>query len=93
MFFSLGPQQIKNKGSVMVWDSDKIKSVLKDVLEAVPPRYGVLKEDMQTHLSIRLAEKFEVMGLVTREEFDVQTRVLARTRAKLDALEKLMREP
>jgi BMFP domain-containing protein YqiC len=32
------------------------------------------------------------LDLVTREEFDVQTRVLARTREKLEALEKAIAE-
>ncbi|MGC8697768.1 MAG: accessory factor UbiK family protein [Halothiobacillus sp.] len=30
---------------------------------------------------------FQKMELVTRDEFDIQTQVLARTRAKLEALE------
>jgi BMFP domain-containing protein YqiC len=35
-----------------------------------------------------LQATFEKMNLVTREEFDIQTSVLTRTREKLEALEK-----
>ena len=34
-----------------------------------------------------LHQGFAKLDLLTREEFDVQTEVLARTRARLDALE------
>ena len=43
-----------------------------------------LEKNIRTLLNSALAK----MNLITREEFDVQTQVLARTRAKLDALEK-----
>lgn len=43
--------------------------------------------DMQKNLRAGLASAFDRLDLVTREEFDVQARVLARTREKLAALE------
>lgn len=39
-----------------------------------------------------LAQGFAKLELTTREEFDVQTQVLARTREKLEALEKKVAE-
>jgi len=39
-----------------------------------------------------LQSTFAKMDLVTREEFDVQTAVLARTREKLEKLEKQIAE-
>jgi len=49
-------------------------------------------DDIRLSLKTLLAESLNKMDLVTREEFDVQQHVLARTRSKLDALEKLMSE-
>ncbi|MBL8378473.1 MAG: accessory factor UbiK family protein [Burkholderiales bacterium] len=43
--------------------------------------------DVQKNLKAGLASAFARLDLVTREEFDVQARVLARTREKLAALE------
>jgi hypothetical protein len=43
--------------------------------------------DVQRNLKATLAAAFGRLDLVTREEFDVQARVLARTREKLAALE------
>jgi BMFP domain-containing protein YqiC len=43
--------------------------------------------DVQKNLKALLAQQFARLDLVTREEFDVQSQVLARTREKLVALE------
>ena len=43
--------------------------------------------DVEKNLKAALASLFSKLDLVTREEFDVQREVLARTRAKLQALE------
>jgi len=43
--------------------------------------------DLEKNLRALLQSAFSRLDLVTREEFDVQREVLARTRAKLEALE------
>lgn len=43
--------------------------------------------DLEKNLKASLAVWLSRLDLVTREEFDVQTEVLARTREKLQALE------
>ncbi len=43
--------------------------------------------DLEKNLRALLASFFSRLDLVTREEFDVQREVLARTRAKLQELE------
>ncbi len=44
-------------------------------------------KDIEKNVKAMMAQGFSKLDLVTREEFDVQTQVLARTRAKLEALE------
>lgn len=44
-------------------------------------------KDIEKNLRALLAQGFAKLDLVTREEFDVQTQVLAHTREKLAALE------
>ncbi|GAB4475414.1 MAG: accessory factor UbiK family protein [Burkholderiaceae bacterium] len=44
-------------------------------------------EDLRKNLKALLTQQFARLELVTRDEFDTQSQVLARTRAKLEALE------
>lgn len=44
-------------------------------------------KDIEKNMRALLAQGFAKLDLVTREEFDVQTQVLLRTREKLAALE------
>ncbi|HWV18624.1 MAG TPA: accessory factor UbiK family protein [Rhodocyclaceae bacterium] len=44
-------------------------------------------QDVEKNVKAVLGTAFTKLDLVTREEFDVQKEVLARTRAKLEALE------
>ena len=44
-------------------------------------------KDIEKNMRTMLAGFFDKLDLVTREEFDIQAKVLARTREKLDALE------
>lgn len=60
--------------------------------EAMPAGMRDIQHDMEHNLRQALQTVFARMNLVTREEFEVQARVLARTRAKLDALERRVRE-
>ena len=47
--------------------------------------------DLERNLKALLAQAFQRLELVTREEFDLQRELLARTRDKLDALEAQIR--
>lgn len=44
-------------------------------------------KDVERNVKAMLTQGFSRLDLVTREEFDIQSQVLAKTRAKLDALE------
>ena len=47
-----------------------------------------MREDLEQNFRSVLRASLNKLDLVTREEFDVQEAVLAKTRAKLEALEK-----
>ncbi len=51
-----------------------------------------MREDLETNFRSVLATGLNKLDLVTREEFEVQRAVLARTREKLEALEKRLAE-
>ncbi|SAL83145.1 Membrane fusogenic activity [Caballeronia choica] len=44
-------------------------------------------KDMERNMKAMLSQGFSKLDLVTREEFDTQTQVLVRTRARLEELE------
>ena len=49
-------------------------------------------KDIEKNVKSMMTQGFSKLDLVTREEFDVQTQVLAKTRAKLEALETRLAE-
>lgn len=61
---------------------DEINEKVRAVLAQSPAA------DLEKNLRVMLAGLFSRLDLVTRDEFDVQREVLARTRAKLAELER-----
>jgi ubiquinone biosynthesis accessory factor UbiK len=61
---------------------DELQSRLLALLQQTPAA------DLQKNLKALLNQQFAKMDLVTRDEFDTQMQVLARTREKLEALER-----
>lgn len=53
---------------------------------------GTPAADLQKNLKALLTQQFARLDLVTRDEFDTQAKVLARTREKLAALEQRLAE-
>ena len=58
----------------------------------LPPGVDALKSDFERNARVALQSVLTKMDLVTREDFDVQARLLERTREKLDLLEKRLAE-
>ena len=56
--------------------------------ERAPQAVSGLGEELGLHVQMLLRETLSRMDLVTREEFSVQEKVLSRTRARLEALER-----
>ena len=53
----------------------------------IPDNLAGLQHDLEANVRAVLQNALQKMNLVTREEFDVQAALLARTREKLDALQ------
>jgi ubiquinone biosynthesis accessory factor UbiK len=60
---------------------------VRKLVAGVPEAVGGLRHDLETHFRAVMQEQFARLDLCTREEFAVQTKVLERARAKVDALE------
>lgn len=60
----------------------------RTLADSVPKGLRDLQQDMEKNVRSTLERGFERLNLVSREEFELQAAVLARTRSKVDALEK-----
>ncbi len=64
----------------------ELQDKIHQVLQQSPAK------DVEKNLRSMLNQGFSKLDLLTREEFEVQADVLARTRARLEALEKRVAE-
>ncbi len=64
-----------------------LEDLAKRLSESVPPQLAALKNDIEANFKSVLQAGLAKLDLVTRQEFDVQAGVLAKTREKLTALE------
>lgn len=75
-----------------MFDPKSIDEITNRLIAAVPPGFNHFKEDMEKNFHAILQSVLGKLELVTREEFEVQKLVLAKTRTKLEALEKRVAE-
>lgn len=72
--------------------SSVIDQLMTDIRQRLPQGLGQLGQDIEHNMRAVLNEGLSRLDIVSREEFDIQQQVLARTRAKLEALEKQVAE-
>jgi ubiquinone biosynthesis accessory factor UbiK len=76
----------------MTMDTFRIDEIARRLLESVPPALRTVQKDLETNFRAVLRSSLAKLDVVTRDEFDTQTRVLQRTREKLEQLEARLRE-
>ena len=69
-----------------------VNRIIELISERMPEGVAELSQDLRQNLNAVLTESLGRMDLVTREEFEIQTRVLARTRQRLEQLESQLLE-
>lgn len=69
-------------------DPKLLDDLTRRLAGAMPPAAKAMQADMEKNLRAAVQAALAKLDLVTREEFDVQTKVLARSRAKIEQLEK-----
>ena len=69
-----------------------IEKFIHTVLASLPSQAGPFSRELEQQLRQGLELALNKLDLVTRHEFEIQTGVLQRTRAKLEALEKQLAE-
>ena len=73
-------------------DRQEIDRIALRLVSLVPQGLAQAQQDLRTNFHDVLTQGLRRRELVTREEFEVQSQLLARTRAKVDELEKRVAE-
>ena len=64
----------------------------KKITGLLPGNIQQVQQDLESSIKALLQSSLTKMNLVSREEFDVQSALLTRTREKLDRMEKQLAE-
>ena len=68
-------------------DTFRIDEIARRLMDNLPPALRATQRDLESNFRAVLRASLGKLDLVTRDEFDTQSRVWERTRAKLEALE------
>jgi ubiquinone biosynthesis accessory factor UbiK len=75
-----------------MFDPKAIDNLADRIAHAIPPGLHHFKDDMEKNVHALLQSGLSKLDLVSREEFEVQKAVLAKTRSRLEELEKRVAE-
>ncbi len=73
-------------------DPKQIEETVLKISQTIPGGFGEAPAGLKSQIRAILTASLDKMDIVTREEFDIQKAVLAKTRAKLEQLEKKLAE-
>jgi BMFP domain-containing protein YqiC len=73
-------------------EASSINELAQRLLASLPAAVRGAQSDLEKNFRVVLRSSLGKMDLVTRDEFDAQTKVLERTRARLGALEARLAE-
>jgi BMFP domain-containing protein YqiC len=68
-------------------DTFRIDEIARRLMDNLPPALRATQRDLESNFRAVLRAGLGKLDLVTRDEFDTQSRVLERTRSRLEALE------
>ncbi len=71
---------------------DSLHDLASRITSLLPDHMQQMQDDLESNIHSLLQNTLSKMNLVTREEFDVQTALLQRTREKLEILEQRLSE-
>jgi hypothetical protein len=69
-------------------NTTKIEEIVRRLVASVPPGVRAVQQDLESNFRAVLRASLTKLDLVSRDEFDAQMRVLERTRARLEELER-----
>ncbi|MGM0564748.1 MAG: accessory factor UbiK family protein [Pseudomonadota bacterium] len=73
-------------------DPKFLDELSRNISQLIPDDVKQMRSDVEKSARIAVQSAFSRLDLVTREEFELQTAMLEKTRSKLDQLEKKLAE-
>lgn len=73
-------------------ETPRIDELARRLFESLPASLRSVQQDLETNFRAVLRANLGRLDLVARDEFDAQTKVLERTRARLEELERRFAE-
>ena len=73
-------------------DNQTLNELSEKIHALLPPGLQQVKSDFDERLKILLQQQLAKYDMVSREEFELQARVLERTREKLEVIEARLKE-
>ena len=73
-------------------DPFRIDDIARRLMERVPPALRAVQQDLEDNFRTILRATLGKLDVVTRDEFDAATKVLERTRAKVDSMQARLAE-
>lgn len=73
-------------------ESRKVEEIAARLAQALPPGLKTLRAELEDNFRAILRANLERFDLVSRDRFDAQAELLARTQAKLEGLEERLAE-
>ncbi len=74
-----------------MFDNNTFDDISKKLFDSLPDSLKDVEKDLQQKFKTVLQVTFDKLDLVTREEFEVQKKVLAKTRQKIEAIEEQLK--
>jgi BMFP domain-containing protein YqiC len=81
-----------NKNDVFSNMNESLEELTRRISSLIPGDVKHMQDDIENNVRSLLQSSLTKMNLVTREEFDIQSAVLLRTREKLEQLEKQLEQ-
>jgi len=72
-------------------NAQKLDEIAQQIDAMLPEGVKNISSDLQNGLKQTVVQVLSKLDLVTREEFDIQTKVLQKTREKISELEELVK--
>ena len=73
-------------------NSKKIIDLVSKIEKLIPSRESGSRDELKEGLKILIEDYLHSLNLVTREEFDIQKKVLLKTRLKIEELEEKLND-
>lgn len=71
----------------MHFSKETIDDIVRKIGKVIPEDPNLVREELNQKLRTTLIATLKNMDLVTREEFDIQARLLAKTRVRIEELQ------